>query len=70
MLSVVPLVLTTPVKADQLPFARLLLCCNIQPVDAKGQDTMTLPSECVIFRVGAPTVCTTLAKLQKPPTTE
>lgn len=59
-----------PELAVQFAAARLLFCCNVQPVDGDGHDTITWLPERVIVKGGAPGVCTTLMSDQNPPVSE
>ena len=43
-------------QVDQLPAARSEFCCNVQPVEGHGQDTIILFPEYVIPRFGGPGV--------------
>ena len=45
-------------------------CCSTKPAEDDGHEMMTLLAECVTVNVGAPGVCSTEIKLQKPPVTE
>jgi len=68
MLLFVPLSEMPPL-VDQLVAAKSGFCCNVQPVEGDGQETVTVES-CglrAIVSSGAPGVCTAAAKAQKPP---
>ena len=54
----------------QLAVFKSEFCCNVKPVKVDGHDTLMLLPECVTVNTGAPRVCTTEIKLQKPPVTE
>ena len=62
--------LEMPPLVDQLAVVKFGFCCNVQSVEGYGHKTFTLLPECVMVNVGAPTVCRTEIKLQKPPVTE
>ena len=63
-LEIPPLAVQPPVTA------RLGFCCNVQPVEGYGHETVTLLPECVMVKGGAPRVCTTEMRLQNPPVSE
>src|SRR5271165_6176875 len=70
-LLLVPSSLVAPLKFDQLVVATLGFCCNRNPVEADGQEMITLfAAVCRIVKGGAPGVWITLIRLQNPPVTE
>ena len=69
MLLIVPLSEMPPL-VDQLVVVKSEFCCNVQPVEGDGQETVTLFPEWVMVNNGAPDVCNTPIKLQNPPVSE
>ena len=69
MLMVVLLLLTVKPEAVQLVVDRLLFCCRTKAVEGEGQETITLLAKRVTVSNGAPDVCTTDIRIQKPPVT-
>jgi len=67
---IVLLLLTGPVKFDQFVAVRLSFCCNIHPGEGDNHDTITLLPDRLMLSSGAPSVCTSVIKLQNPPVTE
>ena len=65
-----PSVEMPPLAVQPPGTARLEFCCNVQPVEGYGYETVTLLPECVMVKVDAPGVCTTEMRLQKPPVSE
>ena len=70
MLLLVPLSEMVKPLVGQIAAVTVVVCCKIQPVEGDGHETVMLRPEYVMVKVGAPAVCTTEIKLQKPPVNE